>query len=51
MRAAIHDREEQAWKESLINRPKLRTYRVLKHKLELEHYLLDNTHRYGRYEL
>ncbi len=43
----IHKIEEIEWKKDMESRPKLRNYIKMKHKLELENYLLDNTNKLG----
>ena len=35
----IHEREQKEWWRAVVERPKLRTYRLVKKKLEFEHYL------------
>jgi hypothetical protein len=47
----IHQREEADWKHAVNTKPKLRTYKQLKKRLEIEEYLLDDQCRYGRYEM
>ena len=45
LREKIHAREEKAWLARMQTKPKLRTYRTIKHKLEFEPYLNhDNTY-------
>ena len=45
LRAKIHTREEEQWKERSITKPKLRTYNTFKHSLSFEEYLThDNKH-------
>ncbi len=45
LREKIHEREEKEWLERMNTKPKLRTYRTLKHKLKFEPYLNhDDTH-------
>ena len=41
--------EEKEWKEEMERKPKLRTYKTIKHKLEAEQYLLTEENRQGRY--
>jgi hypothetical protein len=38
----IHKREEEEWKRRMQQRPKLRTYRKVKDKLEVEGYLSED---------
>jgi hypothetical protein len=45
----IQEEEEKEWKKAMEDKPKLRTYRTIKNKLELEEYLIANTNREGRY--
>ena len=47
----IQDSEETEWREEVLQQPKLRTYRTLKVKLQLEPYLLSETNKKGRYLL
>jgi hypothetical protein len=47
----IQEREETDWKTAVNSKPKLRTYKLLKKRLQIENYLLDDKCRYGRYEL
>ena len=35
----IHEREQKVWWRTVLERPKLRTYRLFKKKLEFEQYL------------
>ena len=45
LREKIHAREEKEWLARMQTKPKLRTYRTIKHKLEFEPYLNhDNTY-------
>jgi hypothetical protein len=44
----IHDREEKEWKAKMVTHSKLRTYRQIKEKLQLEEYLLTQTNLKGR---
>ena len=46
VKKSIHKREEEQWKEEIVQRPKLRTYVKLKEKLEMEKYLKSRD-RYG----
>jgi hypothetical protein len=47
----IQDTEEIEWREELLRKPKLRTYRTIKDKLQLEPYLLSEINKKGRYLL
>jgi hypothetical protein len=44
----VHNIEEREWKVELEKKPKLRTYKTVKSKLELEPYLLTEKNRRGR---
>ena len=48
LRKIVHAKEEQTWINLMKLRPKLRTYRIIKDKLELEKYLLSPTNKTGR---
>ena len=44
----INKVEEEEWKAEINAKPKLRLYKTIKSKLELEEYLLVNRYRKGR---
>jgi len=47
----IQSKEEEEWLQELNSKPKLRTYKTIKCKLQLEPYLLSQNHKKGRYLL
>ena len=48
IRDKIHSKEEIEWKERMLTKPKLRTYRTLKHTLEFEQEYLSYHDRQAR---
>jgi hypothetical protein len=44
----IHTHEETTWKENMMKKPKLRTYRLIKRTLQRERYLTINTNQESR---
>ena len=44
----MHSHAEEKWKEWVLSKPKLRTYKIFKHKLEPETYLTSNISRSKR---
>ena len=51
MRITIHEVEEKEWLRVVNSKPKLRTYKTFKAKLQLEKYLTVEKYKEGRYLL